>query len=250
MAEYKKGNMIALTNMTDDVDITESGNFEKEIEVLLQTDVRPMSTSNTSFANVVLIVSDQWLDNSPFAADVSEPVQVYIRCEDAGKMEQSIRDELSLEHFTLTNYAATYQAERAMALVVAIFLYGFITVVALIGITNIFNTITTNMELRAPEFAMLQAVGMTGKEFRRMIWLEGLFYGGKALLIGIPLGFVISYGFHLFFSEGIVTSYQPPIQGVGLSIAAVALLLYMIMHYSMGKIRRRNIVETIQEENI
>lgn len=250
VAEYKKGNVIALTNMTDDVDITESGNFEKDIEVLLQTDVRPMSTTNTSFATVVLIVSDQWLDNSPFAADVSEPVQVYIRCEDAGKMEQSIRDELSLEHFTLTNYAATYQAERAMALVVAIFLYGFITVVALIGITNIFNTITTNMELRAPEFAMLQAVGMTGKEFRRMIWLEGLFYGGKALLIGIPLGVLISYGFHRFFSEGIVTSYQPPMMGIGLSIAAVALLLYMIMHYSMGKIKRRNIVETIQEENI
>lgn len=250
MADYKKGDMIALANIPDNADISESGNFEKEIEVLLQTDVRPMSMFNTFIVNVVLIVSDQWLDNSPFAVNVSEPVQVYIRCEDAGKMEQYIRAELALEHYTLTNYGAAYQSERAMALVIAIFLYGFITVVALIGITNIFNTITTNMELRAPEFAMLQAVGMTGKEFRRMIWLEGLFYGGKALLIGIPLGFVISYGFHIFFSEGIVTTYQPPIPGVGLSIAAVVLLLYMIMHYSMSKIKRRNIVETIQEENI
>ena len=250
VAEYKKGDVIALTNIPDNVDITKPGNFEKEIEVLLQTDVRPMSMFNTTFVGVVLIVSDQWLVDSPFMSEVSEHVEVYIRCEDAGKMEQSIRNELSLEHYTLTNYEATYQAERAMVLVIAIFLYGFITVVALIGITNIFNTITTNMELRAPEFAMLQAVGMTGKEFRRMIWLEGLFYGGKALLIGIPLGFVISYGFHRFFSEGIVTSYQPPIPGVGLSIAAVALLLYVIMHYSMSKIKRRNIVETIQEENI
>lgn len=250
VADYKKGDVIALTNIPDDADIAEQGEFEKEIEVLLQTDVRPMSIFNTTFTGVVLIVSDQWLVNSPFVSDVSEHVEVYIRCEDAGKMEQSIRNELSLGHFTLANYESTYQAERAMVLVIAIFLYGFITVMALIGITNIFNTITTNMELRAPEFAMLQAVGMTGKEFRRMIWLEGLFYGGKALVIGIPLGFVISYGFHRFFSEGIVTSYQPPIPGVGLSIAAVALLLYVIMHYSMGKIKRRNIVETMQEENI
>ncbi len=121
---------------------------------------------------------------------------------------------------------------------------------ALIGITNIFNTITTNMELRAPEFAMLRAVGMTGREFRRMIWLESLFYGGKALIIGIPLGLVISYCFHLAMKQGIETSYLFPWSGIGISTAAVAVLLYVIMHYAMGKIRKKNIVETIQNENL
>ncbi len=51
---------------------------------------------------------------------------------------------------------------------IAIFLYGFIIVISLIGITNIFNTITTNMELRKQEFAMLKSIGMTSKELSLM----------------------------------------------------------------------------------
>ena len=132
----------------------------------------------------------------------------------------------------------------------AIFLYGFILVVALIGITNIFNTITTNMELRAPEFAMLKSIGMTRKEFRRMIWLEGMFYGGKALLIGIPLGIMLSACFNRALGEGLVTAFRFPWLGTVTAVAAVILLLYVIMRYSMGKINRKNIIETIQNENI
>ena len=122
--------------------------------------------------------------------------------------------------------------------------------VALIGVTNIFNTVTTNLELRTPEFAMLRAVGMTGREFRRMIWLESLFYGGKALAVGIPLGVVISYCFHLAMKQGIETAFLFPWSGILIAAAAVMILLYGIMRYSMGKIRKKNIVETINSENL
>ena len=122
--------------------------------------------------------------------------------------------------------------------------------IALIGITNIFNTITTNMELRAPEFAMLKSVGMTGREFRRMIWLEGFFYGGKALLIGIPLGVIFSFCFHMAMNSGIVMEFVFPWKGIATAAAATILLLYGIMHYSMAKINRQNIIQTIQNENI
>ena len=188
---------------------------------------------------------DQWpLDGE------GNTVYVYIKCKDAGALEQVIRRDLRLKHYTISNYETQYRSDRSMYLVISIFLYGFISVVALIGITNIFNTITTNMELRAPEFAMLKSVGMTNREFRRMIWLEGAFYGGKALLIGIPMGVCISYCFYIALGQGIVTVFRFPGTGVVISIAAVIVLLYVIMHYSMGKINRKNIIEAIQNENI
>ena len=137
-----------------------------------------------------------------------------------------------------------------MYLAVAIFLYGFIIVVSLIGVTNIFNTVTTNMELRAPEFAMCKAVGMTGKEFRRMVWLEGLFYGGKGLVFGIPLGILISIGFHRTMGAGLETAYRLPMGGILIATAAVFLLLMGIMKYSMDRFHRKNIVETIRNENL
>ena len=216
---------------------------------MLQTKERPMSMTGGSYNNIILIVSDDWMERWKLDGDGYTTI-VYMKCEDAGKVEQTIRNEIQLRHYTITNYETQYQADRSTYLVVSIFLFGFIAVVVLIGITNIFNTITTNMELRAPEFAMLKSVGMTGKEFRRMIWLEGVFYGGKALLLGIPIGVIISYCFYKALGEGIVTTFQFPGMGVGISIAAVMLLLYMIMHYSMAKINRRNILDTIRNENI
>ena len=54
-----------------------------------------------------------------------------------------------------------------MILIISIFLYGFIAVISIIGITNVFNTITTNMALRNKEFAVLKSIGMTDKEFKK-----------------------------------------------------------------------------------
>ena len=251
VAEYESGDTIRVYDYREDGSV----GFEREIPVLLQTEEVPMALADVAYNSaLLLVISDPMMDREGFlsGAGVKEPnkrVQVYLQCEDAGGMEKILRQTVQVP-YVMSNYEAAARESRSMYLLVSIFLYGFITVVALIGITNIFNTITTNLELRAPEFAMLQAVGMTGREFRRMIWLEGLFYGGKALAVGIPAGLILSVAFYVAFAQGIVTAYRPPVSAAVISAAAVALLLYGIMHYSMRKIRRRNIVETIQNENL
>ena len=77
----------------------------------------------------------------------------------------------------------------------------------LIGVTNIFNTITSNMELRQKEFAMLKSVGMTKKEFNHMINLETLFYSSKSLIYGSILGIIGSYFVHRAFAGKIDTQF-------------------------------------------
>lgn len=83
-----------------------------------------------------------------------------------------------------------------------------------------------------------------------MIWLEGFFYGGKGLAFGIPLGILISLGFHRAMGAGLETAYKLPAGGILISAAAVFLLLFCIMRYSMNRFHRKNIVETMQNENI
>lgn len=239
IAQFEKGDIIRGTGTAEGM----------TIEVLTQTEETFMYLSNHSSNNITLIVSDEWMDARTQLTRYDN-IEVCVKCDDAYRIEENIRNDMQLQHFTITNYEAQYRADRSMHLVVAIFLYGFITVVALIGVTNIFNTITTNMELRAPEFAMLRSVGMTGREFRRMIWLEGMFYGGKSLLIGVPLGILLSGCFHRAFGMSISAAFRFPWMGTGTAIAAVILLLYVIMRYSMGKINRKNIIDTIQNENI
>ena len=137
-----------------------------------------------------------------------------------------------------------------MLLVVKIFLYGFITVITLIGVTNIFNTITTNMILRSKEFAMLKSVGMSSKEFNKMIRLESIMYGTKSLLIGIPLGILGSYGMYKAFAQGIDLGYTLPLPAIIISIVFVFIIVGITMKYSLNKINKQNIIETIRKDNI
>lgn len=65
----------------------------------------------------------------------------------------------------LYNYAREIQDVRAMMLVIKIFSYGFIILISLISIANVFNTISTNILLRRREFAVLRSVGMTRHGF-------------------------------------------------------------------------------------
>ena len=137
-----------------------------------------------------------------------------------------------------------------MILVVKIFLYGFIAVITLIGITNIFNTITSNMELRQKEFAMLKSIGMTKKEFDRMINLETIFYGTKSWIYGTIMGLLGTFAMYKAFSIKIEQGIFMPIKAIMISAIFVFLFVFIIMKYSIAKINKQNTIETIRRENI
>lgn len=175
---------------------------------------------------------------------------IYINSNDATKTEQELQKILGNNN-GIQNFEEAAKSEESLFTLIAIFLYGFITVIALIGVTNIFNTITTNMNLRRREFSMLRSIGMTEDEFNRMIQLESFFYGMKSLLIGIPIGCVLSALVYKVMIGGLVeVVYQLPWKAIVISIVAVFFLITIIMKYSIAKINQQNIIETIRNENI
>ena len=212
------------------------------------TDQVPIGFSSSSLRTGLLIVSDQWMDQH----------RELVRSEGTAFYDASAPDALQTllaeEHQVslafIYNVAQQERENKSLYTIVAIFLYGFIAVISLIGVTNIFNTITTSMELRSKEFAMLRSVGMTEKEFRRMIRLESVFYGSRALVIGLAAGTFLSWLIYAGLSQGLDMGYQPPLPAMGISVAAVAALLLVIMHFSMKKICGQNVIETIRRDNI
>lgn len=149
------------------------------------------------------------------------------------------------------DYEETVRQFNAIMLIVGIFIYGFIGVISLIGLTNIFNTISTNMQLRSKEFASLKSIGMTKKEFNRMIRLESLMYGIKSLIIGIPLGGLGVFAIFSAFSIGSAPmSFVFPWKAILISIAVVFVAVWLIMKYSISKVNKQNIIETIRNDNI
>ena len=233
-------------NVGDIIDSTiTSTNKNVKIEVGYLTEIKPFGLKNMSSRYIV--VSDEMFDNIA----ESKGLDILYKSNNANKLQDDIEDYLKgEEYYRINNKDEDVKQMSNLFTLVGIFLYGFIIVISLIGITNIFNTITTNMELRKQEFAMLKSVGMTTKEFNRMIRLESLFMGVKSLFFGIPIGIALSYIIYHFLSEESGIPYKLPIVAIIISIAVVFILISLIMKYSMSKINKQNTIETIRNENI
>lgn len=65
-------------------------------------------------------------------------------------------------------------------------------VIGLIGILNFLNAVMTSILSRKKEFAMLKAVGMTNRQLRNMLILEGLFHAMGALLLAFVIALILN----------------------------------------------------------
>lgn len=227
------------------------GNKDYDVKIVARTEERPMGVESLYNTNAYFIVSEEFING---LEEHSLP-GMYIQSKKVDKLDEQVENYMKENNITentfwINNINEVVKEQNAVILVISIFLYGFITVITLIGITNIFNTITTNMNLRKKEFAMLKSIGMTKKEFNRMIRLESIFYGVKSLVIGIPIGILLSYGIYNIFKDNMEMEYVLPIKAIVMAIVFVAIVIGIIMKYSMNKINKQNIIETIRNDNI
>ena len=171
--------------------------------------------------------------------------------QDTFEKETEENPEYSQISFYVSNLDKEMRDEKSLFTLLGVFAYGLIVVIALIGITNIINTLSTGMELRSREFATLRSIGMTDKQFAGMVRLESVFISVKALVIGVPLGILISYLLCVMMNRmDSAIIYKPPYKAIILCIVVVIMLIYAIMKLSMTKLRHNNIIETIKNENL
>ena len=243
--------VIRLFNIKDGDNInitTEEG--EKNLTITKVTNEVPMGYYTSSSVGYIYVSEESDLISN----DICYLERLLINAEEPNKIEASLLDrakeDARYSEIVINNVQQNLEAEKRIILIISIFLYGFITVITLIGVTNIFNTITTNMILRSKEFAMLKSIGMTKKEFNRMIILESIMYGTKSLLIGVPLGIGLSYAIYRSYAKSIEFGYTLPLVPIIISIVFVFIIVGLTMRYSLGKINKQNIVETIRNDNI
>ena len=242
-------------------DKIEVGRVDKTYNITISKctadDSKPMGQEVTYYHDGVIIVSEDFV-KEVFGEDVENSSymlsNLLINSKHPQELENTLNDLIKVNTkytgLEVTNYDTYIDQQRRMVLVIKIFLYGFISVITLIGVTNIFNTITTNMILRSKEFAMLKSIGMSKKEFNKMIRLESIMYGAKSLLIGIPLGILGSYGVYKAFAQGVDVGYMIPYPAIIISIVFVFIIVGITMKYSLDKINKQNIIETIRKDNI
>ncbi|MBB6633240.1 ABC transporter permease [Cohnella thailandensis] len=149
----------------------------------------------------------------------------------------------------LVDTAADQKEQRQFTLQMQIFIYGFLTVIGLIGSLNIINTVQTNLLLRRREFGLLQAVGMTMGQLKRMATLEGVWFGLLGAFWGLVLGIGFCYFLYLQLTELQGMPFQFPWDGSLIACAAAFVVGLFSVQGPLRRLAKTNLIDSLREEN-
>ena len=148
----------------------------------------------------------------------------------------------------LTQKKEMMDHENGVMSTVVAFLTGLLT---LIGLSNVWASISGNLRQRSREFAMLKSVGLSPLKLRCMLLLEGLNLGLKPLLYSLPFQVAVLAGF-LYLNEVSLAEYLPYAPYAAVLGYTGLVLVCIIGAYAAGdrRIQRQNIIDAIKDETI
>lgn len=164
---------------------------------------------------------------------------------------QTMIDEASITaDYNLYNVYEILEQNRNITFIVNLFSVVFITMISLIAVANVFNTISTNIKLRRREFAMLRSVGMSDRDFNKMMRFECTLYGARTMLWGLPLSGILS----CLIYKGMVVGgadnidFVFPWDSMAISVFGVLFIVFITMLYAISKIKRENIIDALRDD--
>lgn len=229
---------------------TQKETYLNPVEIVSLTDKRPMGVHTALVGGLNIIVSEQVFDqlvNDSMSKDIQS--RLNLNSTDPLATQQAI-EEMKEQDVYVQNVYKNKQQNEQMIILMSVFTYGFIALITLISVANIFNTISTSISLRKREFAMLKSVGMTPKGFNKMINYESIFYGIKSLLYGLPISIVIMYLIHRSMMNSFSYGFKLPWISIFYVIVAVFIIVGSAMLYSSSKVKKENIIDALKQENI
>lgn len=196
-----------------------------------------------------LIVNKKLYDN--ISNSDTHYTQFNIISDNTDNIDKLTKELDKYDNVNYTNVKESMKQANNMILVIKILMYGFIGLVTLIGVTSVFNTISTSMALRKREFAVLRSIGLTRKGFNKILFFESLFFGLKSLIYAIPVSLGVTIIIHYALADIMsINSIVIPWKAIIISIVSVFVIVLLTMMYSTSKIKKHNIIEQIREENI
>lgn len=165
------------------------------------------------------------------------------------EMKTVIQSEGITANYSLYNANEIFEQNRNIVFVVDVFTYVFVFMISLIATANVFNTISTNIKLRRREFAMLRSVGMSDRDFSKMMNFECAFFGMKTLLFGVPIAVLLSWLIYRGMDAGgAKIGFIFPWSSLIISVIGVFFLVFITMLYATRSIKKENIIDALRDD--
>lgn len=241
---------IKICNFDDDEDVDTTKYCNKNIDNIFVTNKSFDLIEEFSYMSDFKIVVNKKLYDS-ISDSSTHYTQFNIISDNTNNIDKLTKDLDKYSNVNYTNIKEAMKQANNLILVVKILMYGFISLVTLIGVTSVFNTISTSMALRKREFAVLRSIGLTNRGFNKILFFESLFFGMKSLIFAIPVSIGVTVLIHYALADMMsISTIIIPWKYIIISIVSVFVIVLLTMMYSTSKIKKHNIIEQIREENI
>ncbi|MDR0964565.1 MAG: ABC transporter permease [Clostridium sp.] len=242
---------LSITERRQDVittDLISIGGTIENLSSELRTLANPQSgysNTSTDSMTIFIITPNKMMNQVEWYIAVKDSVGFTTYAEDI--LENTVpMPEDDYLHLSAIDVNSTLAAQKGMTNLVLIFVYGFIAMLTLIGLTNVISTITTNIRLRKQEFAVLVSMGMTQSGLKRMINYESLLCGLRSLFYGLILGLALSRFLYNRLTDVVSFPYEFPLIPVIAAILAVLAITLVTQRSAAARVRRGNIIEAIR----
>ena len=241
---------IKICNFDNDEDVDTTKYCNKNIDNIFVTNKSFDLIEEFSYMDDFKLIVNKKLYDS-ISDSSTHYTQFNIISDNTNNIDKLTKDLDKYSNVNYTNIKEAMKQANNLILVVKILMYGFISLVTLIGVTSVFNTISTSMALRKREFAVLRSVGLTNRGFNKILFFESLFFGMKSLIFAIPVSIGITVLIHYALADMVsISTIIIPWKYIIISIVSVFVIVLLTMMYSTSKIKKHNIIEQIREENI
>lgn len=237
----------------DYITLNKENNGEAKVKILKITDKVPIGLDKT-LKGPLLITNENVFNNVVNTMKLDAKTGVYhsinIKSNDTKKTAKQLEKIESEETIFVSSMDEERKNLDQTKIVMRIFLNGFVAIIALISVSNIVNTIQTNIALRKREFAMIQSIGVTPKGLNKILYFESMYYGIMSLFIGLPIGLLINYAIYNGLKKTIAFKYEFPFVYVAITVVAIFTIVYLAAYFPIKKLKKENIIENVKMENV
>ena len=153
-----------------------------------------------------------------------------------------------VDTFEVINAVARQLETKTIKALLEIMMYGYIILIALMGMVAVFNISSVNFEYRRREFVLYRMLGLRMRSVRRMIFSELIFYGLKILMSSIVLSLIVNGLLYTFMFKPMGMHFHLEKTSIIVCCALILIVSIMLMLYASHKIRISRYSEEAKNE--
>lgn len=248
MDETENGGLIDVYGIGDSVEVEFADGTKKSYEVMAVAELPyPMTTQRYTMVGMnVYVPAADALEHAEFTGAMYGVLQVEPEKWDA--VEAAVREYVersdSLSYVSKQTYLDEFDDFVRMFYLVG---GALALVLALIGILNFINAIVTGVLARRQEFAMMEAVGMTGRQLAAMLVWEGVCYALFTLVFVVIANYtVIGFMIEAVAGEIWFFTYHPTALPIFISISVLLVFAAVIPYIACRNMRKQSVVERMR----